>query len=84
VRRGEHDYDFAVTFVFTQGDGEARNEAVWWLFYPSWDEPTKWGERLFHGSGGEQPHHDGYIVAINPNAIDLLRAAAAAPLDMDA
>ena len=81
---GERDYDFAVTFVFLQGDGETREQAVWWLFYPAWDDPAGWGAQLRQESGGEPSYHDGYIVAISPGASDEIRQAAASTPDTDA
>ncbi|MDA0351313.1 MAG: hypothetical protein O3A10_03750 [Chloroflexi bacterium] len=35
AQAGDRDYDLAVTFVFLEGQGEAREEMVWWLFYPA-------------------------------------------------
>ena len=78
------DHRLAVTFVFFEGEGAARNEAVWWLFYQDWEDLSVWDARLVSMSGNaEIEYFDGYMVAFSKNASDAIRTAARSTPDVD-
>ncbi len=80
---GPGDQDFAVHFVFFEGEGDARHEAVWWLLYQPWEDPYQYGSRLRQIGGGDVEYFDGYVVAFSPDASDEIREAARTAPDTD-
>jgi hypothetical protein len=72
----ERALEFSVFFVFFYGEGEAREEAVWWLLYQPWEDPYRHGARLRGLSGGDVEYFDGYVVAFSSSASDEIRLAA--------
>lgn len=74
-----------VGFVFFEGEGDARERAVWWLFYQdAADVSSLDAELVSQTSNAELEFFDGYIVAFSKNASDEIRAAARSTPDRDA
>ena len=78
------DHRLAVTYVFFEGEGDQREEAVWWLFYQDQGDLPTWDARLVTMSGNaEIEYFDGYVVAFSKNASGAIRAAARSAPDVD-
>ena len=81
---GQRDYEWTVTYTFFEGEGDEKQEAVWWLFHQSWEDAYSLGGHLRARSGGGTViYGDGYIVAVSPSASDEIRRAAEATPDTD-
>ena len=81
---GRRDYTLAAYCTFFVGEGDDREIAGWWLFYPNWEDPKWYFADLRQKSGrGTVTFNDGYVVAVSPNATDEVRRAAAATPDTD-
>ena len=79
------DRRLAVGYVFFEGDGENRREAVWWLFVQDEaDVPTWDAELVSMSANAELEFFDGYIVAFSKNASEAIRTAARSAPDRDA